>query len=91
MTSDVVKVARINRRADRDRQMLDFGRDCIKTGGHILVAALQSDAPSLLLSLGAVEIARRTNLVGDVKAGIVQGVLTAAFVIHGFQGGVSSG
>ena len=89
VSSELVRVERIRRKAERERLLLEIGRDALKTCGDILAASLKSDATSLLLSLGAIELARKQKLVGDEKAVVIQGVLVAAFTLHGFQGGVA--
>ena len=90
MSSELVKVERIKRKAAAEQALITLARETVVAGKDLLIACLKSDAPSLLLSLGAVEVARKNKLVGDLKASIVQGVMTAAFALHGFQGGVSS-
>lgn len=84
MTSELVKVERIKRKAQNERLMFEAGREVLNVAKDILVAAFNNEGSAYVLTLGGIGLARRAHIVSDVQAGVVAGVLTVAFGFRGY-------
>lgn len=94
MTSEAVKVERIKRKVERERLLLEFGRDTLKT-------ALESDVLALLVGWMVVEALQNTRApwadpsrptndpathwIGPYAAAALQVAMTTGFGLNGFN------
>lgn len=76
-TSELVKAARITRKAQREKLLADAGFAALEAVKDIAVAALAYPGTGLLASLGIVEAAAKLHVIGEARRNLLYLALMA--------------
>jgi uncharacterized membrane-anchored protein YjiN (DUF445 family) len=85
-TSDAVKVARVQRKAQTEKLLVDSGLELLKAGKELAVGVLANPGTGLILSFIACEYAERKRMFTGFQSTTIEAALLAGFALGAWRG-----